>query len=205
MKTQGKGQALTLTNAQIWKIHSHLKNPHFKAIWVTTCYTGLRINETRTLRCEDVYLPSEPCEDCYDERPWREPRRSLTVRKEATKGKRALREIPSHRELDNVLRANPIGKELCFPSCRQEGMLYASLERPYTRQAYDYALRHAAEECRLYGVSTHSGRRSFATRLYNEGVDLATIQSMTGHANLQDLSLYIHRGIDAREKAVDRL
>lgn len=42
------------------------------------------------------------------------------------------------------------------------------------------------------GISTssHSGRRTFATRLYAAGIGMRTIQNALGHANIQTTALY---------------
>lgn len=205
MKVNHRGQARALSDDQIWDIHSKITNKHFKAIWIVTCYTGARINESLTLTLEDVFTPDSilcrrdrECDHCV-------PSNVLTIRQENTKGKTGTRQIPIHKLLRRVLLDTPTGNILCFPgnaSASQNGM---NSEVYYARQSYDKALRAASTKAKLYGVSTHSGRRSFVTRLYDAGNDLRVIQHMTGHANLSDLQIYIESGVDAKQKAIARL
>ena len=49
--------------------------------------------------------------------------------------------------------------------------------------------------------STHDLRRTFATRLLDDGVDLVTVQGMMGHANVSTTAKYDRRGEEARRRA----
>jgi integrase/recombinase XerD len=205
VKVNHRGQARALSDEQIWEVHSKFTNKHFSAIWIVTCYTGARINESLTLSLEDAFTTDSilcrrerECDSCI-------PSTVLTIRRENTKGQTGNRQIPIHRELKRVLLDTFTGTELVFPSGQSSKGLSSSSELPYRRQSYDSALRDASKLAKLAGVATHSGRRTFVTRLYDAGCDLRTIQSMTGHRNLSDLQLYIECGIDAREKAIARL
>jgi integrase/recombinase XerD len=66
-------------------------------------------------------------------------------------------------------------------------------------QAADKALRATCAALGLQGVSTHSFRRSFATGALKRGVDLPTIQRVTGHKNLGSLGHYLE--VDAADVA----
>ncbi len=61
-----------------------------------------------------------------------------------------------------------------------------------------YILRTAVEKAGLSakGISTHSTRRSFITKLHRNGTDLYTIKKITGHKHFKALERYIE--IDAR-------
>jgi integrase/recombinase XerD len=63
-----------------------------------------------------------------------------------------------------------------------------------SRQAADKALRQTCEALGMQGVSTHSFRRSFATSALRRGVDLPTIQRVTGHKSLGSLGHYLEVG-----------
>ena len=60
-----------------------------------------------------------------------------------------------------------------------------------SRQAFDLVLRQVCELMGLKGVSTHSFRRSCLTHLKDQKVDLKTIQSISGHASLDQLERYL--------------
>lgn len=53
--------------------------------------------------------------------------------------------------------------------------------------------------------SSHSGRRSFATRLLEKGVDLYTIQQMLGHENISTTQKYLYSSPEKQRKAASLL
>lgn len=53
--------------------------------------------------------------------------------------------------------------------------------------------------------SSHSGRRSFATRLITAGVDIYRVKTLMGHASIQTTQRYFDTSDDLLEEAVRRL
>ena len=41
------------------------------------------------------------------------------------------------------------------------------------------------------GASSHSGRRTFATKLIENGVGIKNVQTLLGHKNIQTTTLYV--------------
>ncbi len=93
-----------------------------------------------------------------------------------------------HPALEEILRA--------YRPTEGGGWLFESRICPGTHitlRAADLLFRGAVEAANLAhkGFSTHSTRRTFITRLWEAGVDLHTIQLLTGHKDPKALIRYI--------------
>ena len=53
--------------------------------------------------------------------------------------------------------------------------------------------------------SPHDMRRTFATNLFNLGVDIVTVKDMMGHSNIATTQKYDKRGADKMKAAVKKL
>ncbi|MCC5665592.1 tyrosine-type recombinase/integrase [Nostoc sp. CHAB 5784] len=80
-------------------------------------------------------------------------------------------------------------------------------DEPMGLRGADQILRTAVERAGLSGkgISTHSTRRSFITKLAKRGVSLATIKKATGHTDLKVLSRYIEVTDDDVKQAIATL
>ena len=118
-----------------------------------------------------------------------------------TKGGKKTRTVPIHPQLAAELAAwkqvvNPDGNpdQWVFPG-RNPG-------EHLTRRGFDHALRKAATEIGLGGISTHSFRRSFLTASSENGIPLRAIQSISGHSSLTMLAAYIEVSDQAKNDCV---
>jgi integrase/recombinase XerD len=84
-----------------------------------------------------------------------------------------------------------------FPGRGKQGHL--------TRQAADHALRQVCDRLGLPGFSTHSNRRTAATRLNNAGVPLRVIQQIGGWSSLAALQRYLEVTPEQMDEAIGRL
>lgn len=75
---------------------------------------------------------------------------------------------------------------------------------PITRKTvYILTKKYAHAAHITKAISPHTFRHTFATWLLNNGVDLASLQSMLGHADLQTTAWYIHLDISDIIKTVE--
>lgn len=73
--------------------------------------------------------------------------------------------------------------------------------RRMTDQAVYTLMRRRATEAGVARFSPHDCRRTFVGDLLENGVDLATVKDMTGHASVQTTARYDRRGEAAKKKA----
>ncbi|WP_199312443.1 tyrosine-type recombinase/integrase [Phormidium tenue] len=142
-------------------------------------YTGCRVSEARQLRAEDVVG------------------NTLVLRKATTKTKRT-RAVPIHPKLRAVLQEAELpSRGYLFPGRSGQG--------PITRQACDLALRKACDRLGLRGYSTHSNRRTWATRLDKAGVRLKAIQDLGGWSSMAALQRYLDVSEEEKVDAIAQL
>lgn len=190
-KINRNGQSAILSDSDYSRIRRHLKNKQHRLLWDIARYTGERWGAILKLQVSDV----------YDDRG--RPREEITfracTRKASPDGKQNTRQVPAHSSLRDSLEAYKASQESqwLFPSPNDP-------TKPITLRAGDLALRRAIALAGLEskGISTHSTRRSFITRLHSAGVDLYTIQRITGHQDLKALGRYVEISADRVKGAI---
>jgi len=175
LKVDRHGAATVLTADELDALLDAAPSARYRALWSIQRWTAARIGEFLALT-------------------WRDLNGAVTFRRANTKTK-TTRLIPTAARLEAELQAyrvawsaehghQPAKGEVLFPA-------KGSTHTPMTRQAADKALRTTCDALGLEGVSTHSFRRSFATGALKRGIDLPTIQRVTGHKNLGSLGHYL--------------
>jgi len=77
--------------------------------------------------------------------------------------------------------------------------------RRMTAQAVYNILKGRAVKASIADFSPHDLRRSFVSELLDRGADIATVQKLAGHANVQTTAKYDRRGEATKRKAIDLL
>ena len=179
-KNNRHGQAAILTEVEIRKIRKALSLDKHKLMFDLAVFTGERWGAIAQLEITDVY--AHPHKSI--------PHEQITFRAKTRKGSpdgtRSTRQVPVHPTLKERLRAYrpPLGGYL-FPN--REGTNHT------TRRTADAFFRRALERAGLEnrGISTHSTRRTFITKLYSNGVDIYVLKKLTGHKSVSSLLKYI--------------
>jgi integrase/recombinase XerD len=182
MKVNRNGKARSLSPAELDQLLEAAPSPRYRCLWSLQRWSAARISEALQLT-------------------WADLNGAVTYRRATTKTK-ATRQVQLTARLAEEIAAYrlawqeehghaPGPAEALFPA-------FGSTTQPMSRQAADKALRAVSVRLGFEGVSTHSFRRSFATGALRRGIDLPTIQAITGHKSLGSLGHYL----DADEAAV---
>lgn len=180
MKNNRHGQAAIISDVEYQKIRKCLKSKKYKLLLDIARFTGERWGAIVQLRVEDIFDSAG--------NPLGEITFPAGIRKADTKGKKYTRQVPVHPSLHEILSA--------YRPTTSTGWLFESrihTDTHITLRAADLLFRGAVEAANLAhkGFSTHSTRRRFITRLWEAGVDLHTIQLLTGHKDPKALVRYI--------------
>ncbi len=193
MKNNRNGQASVLNDSDYSKLRKQIKSRKYKLLLDLAWYTGERWGALVQLRTEDVYNANGS------------PRAEITfrasTRKASPDGKRQTRQVPVHEILAEALRGYKPEENSPWLFPNREG------DDPITVRWADKILRSAVEQSGLeaLGISTHSTRRSFITKLHRAGVDVYTIQKITGHQDVKALGRYVEIDSDRVKGAIATL
>ena len=183
MKNNRFGQAKVLNSSELDLVIKYLKTRNQKVVAATLRNTGARVGEVVQLRWRDI------------------GREQILFPANITKRKLKSREIfisdSFHKQLMDWSRywtiykgRKPLPEDYVFYG-RKEGT-------HQTTRSFMDALDKATERAKISGASSHSFRRTQLTQLHRKQVPLNVIKSLSGHASLNTLSLYLE--VDDREK-----
>ena len=156
------------------------------AIVLTLCGTGLRAGELVNLERQD-----------YDNG-------ILTVRQ--GKG-RKYREIHVADAVDKAIRAwLKVGADeadsALFNRIQRNGKVAS---QPLTTTGLTGILAELQQTAGIARFTPHDMRRTFITRLLEQGVDINTVRQLAGHSDISTTASYDHRGDEAKVMASQRL
>ena len=140
--------------------------------------TGLRIGEIFSLQWANVDLEKN----------------ILNVFAQKTQKSRA---VPINTEARKVLEYWALGK-------RNEFVFYnPETGTPFVDLKAGFGL--ACRKSGIEGVTWHTLRHTFASRLVAQGVDIVTVQQLLGHSSITVTMRYTHTNLDSKRAAVARL
>jgi integrase/recombinase XerD len=185
------GQASVLTDNDIRRVFRIIETGRHaernRLAFVLSIFGGMRVGEIAALKVEDVVNQHG------------EARREIKLGAHQTKGSKGRTVIASTRvrkEIEAYLKQRPFAHTNMPLICSQRG------RRPFSSLTLSMLFKEIYE---LAGIrtSSHSGRRTFATRLNSKGVGMRTIQKLMGHRHIGTTALYCEVSDEVMRNAVE--
>lgn len=128
--------------------------------------------------------------------------RSLTLIGKGDKERKVFLPGPVAQTLEIwISRWRGTGEGYLFGRIYKNGRL--SLTEPLDPSSVGRITRLRMESANHEKASAHDLRRTFATRLLGNNVDIVTVKNMMGHANIATTAMYDRRGDDAMRRAAE--
>jgi len=164
-----------------------------RALFCLGLYSGFRITELLSLRCQDVAQHQQVLA-------------RVTVPRRHMKGKVASRSVPVHPIAQLVLAAWIAQMPRLF-AVTAESFVFRSREggnTPISRMHAHRLLRDAFDSCEMTGnLGTHSMRKTFARRVHRRlGNDLAKTKEALGQKSITATLHYMHFLHDEIDQAI---
>ena len=155
-----------------------------KCLFIIGVSTGGRISELLSLKIGDVYQNNKPVADLHFDKSivkGKETSRTVPIN---SYGRDAIQELITwHREKYGV----PLDRQCpLFLSRNGKGT------KAMTRQTAHTILKQAFQKAGLNGkLATHTLRKSYAQRLYEQTYDIYAVQEMLGHKDVKTTQRYL--------------
>jgi integrase/recombinase XerD len=76
-------------------------------------------------------------------------------------------------------------------------------KREFTPNALQKWFKSMYDKAGIVGASSHSGRRTFITRLINHGIGIKTVSNLAGHSSITTTSIYVEDNSDCLKHIAD--
>ena len=185
------GQASVLTDTEIRRIFRIIETTRHaqrnRLAFTLSIFAGLRVGEIAALTVGDVATESG------------EVRREIKLGAHQTKGSKGRTVVLSERvrkEIGSSLKTKPVRHDQTpLIASQRNGRAFSNVTLSM--------LFKAIYEIAGIRTSSHSGRRTFATRLNTRGVGMRTIQKLMGHKNIGTTALYCDVSDETMRNAVE--
>lgn len=150
------------------------------ALLHTSIYLGLRAKEMASLRICDVVDSSGNLKE------------EFTLTREMTKGNQGRAVYLAHPKARKAIQEYIDHRKNNEGTYFHEGPLFRSqISGKFSPNTMQMLFSQMYKEVGIDGASSHSGRRSFATKLLEQGVNIKSIQTLMGHSSIITTSIYV--------------
>lgn len=192
----GEGTHRALSDADIHTI-TRLSGQHRAGIWaMLMLWAGLRRGELMGLRWEDIDMERQTI---YVRRAAHFEANSAIVG--ATKTDTSIRSIPMLKPLLEALRGLYGPQRSAFVCCTADGR---AMTETAWRRAWQSYLYHLSK-VKVSQIRPHDLRHTYASILYDAGVDVLTAQRCLGHASPEiTMKIYTHLSAQKQATSMDK-
>ena len=172
-------QARTLTDKQLRIVLAHCATRRHAArdrlIVLVSFYAGLRAKEIAAMRISDVMGDDGKVRD------------EFVLAAAQTKGGKARRVF-----LNERLQSEIAGYLRTVDPAKRIGPLFQSQKgSAFSANTLCQLFLNIYSQCDIEGASSHSGRRTFITKLAGNGVSVRVLAELAGHASISTTQRYI--------------
>jgi integrase/recombinase XerD len=178
-----EGRARVLQESEFKRVVQHQRgNKHELrniALLHISFYLGLRAKEMASLAIKDILdSDGQLKEQIILLRKMTKGAKQRTVYLTNEKVKKALQEyLDSRKSIDGSLNPN-------------SSLFKSQINGKFSPNTLQMLFTRMYKAVGLDGASSHSGRRSFATRLLEQGVGIRNVQTLLGHSSITTTSIY---------------
>ena len=186
-------QAKTLTAEELRRVLDYTAtrkhSTRNRALVLSSFYSGCRVGELSSLTYTDVVDDAGTVRD------------EIRLKAENTKTKEA-RVVFVNAKLKKELQRYA---DFYKPQNTQLKFFYSQKHKSdgYNANTLTQFFHYLYKRAGVFGASSHSGRRTFITKLASQGVGVRVLMSLAGHRNISTTQAYIDVNDDMKRKAVE--
>jgi len=179
-KEKGKARVLTAQEfkkvIKMQKINIHgLRNA---VLLHLSFYLGLRAKEMCSLTIETITDSTGAL------------KKEVLLKRKMTKGNKQRRFYLTNDKLTKVLMQYLEKRKLNKTNQPEAPLILSQKGKHFTPNSLQQLFSRMYQDCGLDGASSHSGRRSFCTRLLEQGVGIRNVQTLMGHSSIATTAIY---------------
>jgi integrase/recombinase XerD len=184
-------QARTLTDKQLKIVQAHCATRRYaerdRLIVLFSYYAGLRAKEIAALRLDNVMTADGQVRD------------EFVLTAEQTKGKKARRVFIGEKLREEIARY--VRGQKFNPKCA--ALFVTQKGGAFSANTMVQLFMSIYQACGLDGASSHSGRRTFITKLAAKGVGVRVLAELAAHSSISTTQRYIDVNDDMMRSAVE--
>lgn len=175
-----EGKAKVLTEAEFKLLLLVARESKFRKRNIAIIYCsfglGLRAKEIASLTIADIANSNYQLLD------------ELSLKRSMTKGEKQRHAYLTHKKIREVLQEH-LNDVKNTP--RDKALFQTQRKSRFTANTLQKWFKSLYDKAGIHGASSHSGRRTFITRLIEQGADIKAVSRLAGHANIVTTAIYV--------------